>query len=94
MTQGDHGGRSVIISWLTPLERHPNTVTYWAAEGKHRHKHKTHATTTYYRYYNYTSGYIHHATIKRLEVMVISQWSCTFSHLSPIQIQTDTYPGN
>ncbi|XP_002534135.2 purple acid phosphatase 5 [Ricinus communis] len=67
ITQGDHIGRSVIISWVTPLDRFPNTVTYWAAEGKHKHKHKAHAVTTFYRYYNYTSGYIHHATIKRLQ---------------------------
>ncbi|KAK4428787.1 Purple acid phosphatase 10 [Sesamum alatum] len=28
---------------------------------------QAHAKTTYYRYYNYTSGYIHHATIRRLK---------------------------
>ncbi|KAJ9147019.1 hypothetical protein P3X46_029225 [Hevea brasiliensis] len=67
ITQGDHIGRSVIISWLTPMDRFPNTVTYWPAGRQHNHKHKARAVTTYYRYYNYTSGYIHHATIKKLK---------------------------
>ncbi|KAI3443536.1 hypothetical protein Pfo_000201 [Paulownia fortunei] len=67
MTQGDHVGRSMIISWVTPVHSSPSVVTYWEAKGKHSHKHKAHATTTTYRYYNYTSGYIHHATIRRLK---------------------------
>ncbi|KDP32671.1 hypothetical protein JCGZ_13669 [Jatropha curcas] len=73
ITQGDHIGRSVIISWVTPVDKYPNTVTYWPAGKKHshshshRHRHKASAETTYYRYYNYNSGYIHHATIKRLQ---------------------------
>ncbi|KAH7519970.1 hypothetical protein FEM48_Zijuj08G0094000 [Ziziphus jujuba var. spinosa] len=66
ITQGDHVGRSMIISWVTPMEKYPNTVTYWA-EGKDKHKHKKHSSIKFYKYFNYTSGYIHHATIKRLE---------------------------
>ncbi|CAK9169727.1 unnamed protein product [Ilex paraguariensis] len=65
ITQGDLVGRGVIISWVTPVERHPNVVTYWE-DGKQDEKHKTHSITTSYRYYNYSSGYIHHATIKKL----------------------------
>ncbi|CAK9183582.1 unnamed protein product [Ilex paraguariensis] len=65
ITQGDHVGRGVIISWVTPLERHPNVVTYWE-DGKQDEKHKIHSITTFYRYYNYSSGYIHHATIKKV----------------------------
>ncbi|KAK6924430.1 Iron/zinc purple acid phosphatase-like C-terminal domain, partial [Dillenia turbinata] len=67
ITQGDHVGRSVIVSWVTPMAQHPDTVRYWAAEGKDKHKHITHSMITTYRYFNYSSGYIHHATIKRLE---------------------------
>ncbi|XP_057459499.1 purple acid phosphatase 5-like [Actinidia eriantha] len=65
ITQGDHVGRGVIISWVTPLLKHPNVVTYWEAEGKH--KRRAHSTITSYRYYNYSSGYIHHATIRNLK---------------------------
>lgn len=69
ITQGDSGGRGVIISWVTPLMRHPNFVTYWAAEGKLKNEKITvSAKISSYRFYNYTSGYIHHATIKKLEV--------------------------
>ncbi|GAB2271686.1 prolyl aminopeptidase [Dionaea muscipula] len=66
ITQGDMVGRGMIISWVTPLLRHPNVVWYW----KHGHDHevhRVHSTVTSYRYYNYTSGYLHHATIKGLE---------------------------
>ena len=80
ITQGDYDGRGVIISWVTPAKKHPDVVSYWAAgaEGKHKHKHKhtVHSAITTYKYYNYNSGYIHHATIKGLEV---SDW---FSSLS------------
>uniref|UniRef100_A0A3Q7I8I3 Purple acid phosphatase n=1 Tax=Solanum lycopersicum TaxID=4081 RepID=A0A3Q7I8I3_SOLLC len=71
ITQGDHIGRSVIVSWVTPLESQSNYVTFWeegANTKHHHHKHKAHAKTTSYKYYNYTSGYIHHATIKRLKM--------------------------
>lgn len=69
ITQGDLVGRSMIISWVTPMEKYPNTVTYWAeGKDKHKHKHKRHSFIKFYKYFNYTSGYIHHATIKRLEV--------------------------
>ncbi|XP_051137438.1 purple acid phosphatase 5-like [Andrographis paniculata] len=68
ITQGDHDGRSMIISWVTPVHPSPNAVTYWEAEGGHRHKsHKSNAVTTTYRYYNYTSGFIHHATTRKLK---------------------------
>ncbi|ESR38829.1 hypothetical protein CICLE_v10027113mg [Citrus x clementina] len=65
ITQGDHDGRSVIVSWVTPDEKYPNVVTHWEANSKR--KHKTHSIIKTYRYFNYSSGYIHHATIKRLK---------------------------
>jgi hypothetical protein len=68
ITQGDLVGRAVIISWVTPLLRHPDYVVYWAAEGKHKRKRKAHSSITNYKYYNYASGYIHHATVKHLQV--------------------------
>uniref|UniRef100_A0A2N9IUT1 Purple acid phosphatase n=1 Tax=Fagus sylvatica TaxID=28930 RepID=A0A2N9IUT1_FAGSY len=65
ITQGDYDGRAMIISWVTPQERHPSVVTFWAAGSKH--KHKSHSSISTYRYFSYNSGYIHHATIKHLE---------------------------
>ncbi|CAA2955436.1 purple acid phosphatase 5 [Olea europaea subsp. europaea] len=68
ITQGDRVGRSMIISWVTPIKPYPNEVTYWEdINGKHGHKHKISAKITSYRYYNYTSGFIHHATVRRLK---------------------------
>jgi hypothetical protein len=57
----------MIISWVTTIEPGSSTVLYGASEdnlncsakGKH----------TQYTFYNYTSGYIHHSTIKKLEVI-------------------------
>ncbi|XP_030499685.2 purple acid phosphatase 5-like [Cannabis sativa] len=71
ITQGDQQGRSVIISWVTPLRGYPY-VKYWEQghhhnDHNHNHKHMARAITTSYTYYNYTSGFIHHATIKRLK---------------------------
>lgn len=44
-------------------------MIYWEADEKNGIKrNRAHAKTTTYRYYNYSSGYIHHATINRLKV--------------------------
>ncbi|XP_010678957.2 purple acid phosphatase 6 isoform X1 [Beta vulgaris subsp. vulgaris] len=66
ITQGDRGGRGVIISWVTPDERHPDVVRYWSANDPSDVK-TSHSQISTYRYYNYSSGYIHHATIRKLE---------------------------
>ncbi|XP_048501684.1 purple acid phosphatase 19 isoform X2 [Beta vulgaris subsp. vulgaris] len=68
ITQGDRGGRGVIISWVTPDERHPDVVRYWSANDPSDVK-TSHSQISTYRYYNYSSGYIHHATIRKLEVL-------------------------
>ncbi|XP_062165902.1 purple acid phosphatase 25-like [Alnus glutinosa] len=67
ITQGDLVGRAVIVSWVTPLLRHPDYVVYWAAESKHKKKRKAHSSITTYKFYNYCSGNLHHATIKNLK---------------------------
>ncbi|CAN0906507.1 Purple acid phosphatase 2 [Linum grandiflorum] len=65
ITQGDHQGKGILVSWVTPDEPGSNTVHYWA-EGSNQ---KTHAQgiVVKYKYINYTSGYIHHCTINNLE---------------------------
>ncbi|XP_044510305.1 purple acid phosphatase 2-like [Mangifera indica] len=65
ITQGDHVGKAMLVSWVTPDEPGSNTVLYWAenttlikqAEG----------IVLSYKFFNYTSGYIHHCTVKDLE---------------------------
>lgn len=66
ITQGDYEGNSVLVSWITPDEPGSNTVLYWAENSKT----KSHAEgmVLTYKYFNYTSGYIHHCTIKNLMV--------------------------
>ncbi|XP_021669759.2 purple acid phosphatase 2 [Hevea brasiliensis] len=64
ITQGDHDGKAVIVSWVTEELPGSNSVLYWTENSTHKEakgKHKT------YKFYNYTSGYIHHCTIRNLE---------------------------
>ncbi|XP_029118054.2 purple acid phosphatase isoform X2 [Elaeis guineensis] len=65
ITQGDLDGAAIIVSWVTQDEPGSSTVLYGAdknklefyAEGKY----------TRYKFYNYTSGYIHHCTLGHLK---------------------------
>ncbi|KAK3231701.1 hypothetical protein Dsin_003582 [Dipteronia sinensis] len=66
ITQGDHVGKGVLVSWVTPDEPGSNTVIYWA-ENNTTLKKQADGIVLTYNYYNYTSGYIHHCTIKDLE---------------------------
>lgn len=67
ITQGDHEGRGVIVSWVTPDEPGSSTVLYWA-ENNTNLKNQAQGTLLTYHYFNYISGYIHHCTIHNLEV--------------------------
>ncbi|KAM7517226.1 hypothetical protein LguiA_006809 [Lonicera macranthoides] len=64
ITQGDQEGRGVIVSWITPDEPGSNTVLYWAENSEF--KNSANGVVVTYTYYNYTSGYIHHCSIKNL----------------------------
>ncbi|GMI82562.1 purple acid phosphatase 12, PURPLE ACID PHOSPHATASE 12 [Hibiscus trionum] len=65
ITQGDRMGKAVIVSWVTPDEPGSNSVRYWAENSKFNNT--AQAIVLTYNYFNYTSGYIHHCTIKDLE---------------------------
>ena len=69
MTQGDHEGRGVIVSWVTVAEPGSDTVLYWSENSKR--KNRAEGIMVTYKFYNYTSGYIHHCTLKNLEVRMI-----------------------
>ncbi|KAD6794379.1 hypothetical protein E3N88_05275 [Mikania micrantha] len=66
ITQGDHVGRAVIVSWVTQHQPGSSTLVYWSDNNTHQ-KHKATAKITTYKYYNYTSGYIHHCNINNLD---------------------------
>ncbi|XP_047093607.1 purple acid phosphatase 2-like [Lolium rigidum] len=65
ITQGDHDGKAMIISWVTTIEPGSSTVLYGTSEDNLNHSAK--GKLTQYTFYNYTSGYIHHCTIKKLK---------------------------
>lgn len=69
ITQGDYEGKSVIVSWVTPKKTGSNLVLYGKANDKHKLISALAKVTTY-KYYNYTSGYIHHCTLNDLEVYI------------------------
>ncbi|KAL9684310.1 hypothetical protein QQ045_021745 [Rhodiola kirilowii] len=64
ITQGDHVGKGMIVSWVTMDEPGSSTVTYWIEKGNKKSKHGKYTT---YKYYTYQSGYIHHVNLKHLE---------------------------
>lgn len=65
ITQGNMDGSAVIVSWVTQDEPGSNTVLYGTSEDNF----EFHATgkLTQYTYYNYTSGFIHHCTLRNLK---------------------------
>ncbi|XP_010489216.1 PREDICTED: purple acid phosphatase 10 [Camelina sativa] len=65
ITQGDVEGKAVIVSWVTQEAKGSNKVVYWKENSSK--KHKAYGKTNTYKYYNYTSGYIHHCPIRNLE---------------------------
>lgn len=75
ITQGDDVGKGVIVSWITMDEPGSNTLVYWSGHSKLIKKARGKITT--YKFYNYTSGYIHHCTINNLEVCLFSYHSST-----------------
>ncbi|KAJ4792449.1 Purple acid phosphatase [Rhynchospora pubera] len=65
ITQGDLNGNAVIVSWVTPKEPGSSTVLYGTSEDKLDKSAK--GKYGQYKYYNYTSGFIHHATLRHLK---------------------------
>ncbi|KAJ4827475.1 prolyl aminopeptidase [Turnera subulata] len=65
ITQGDHVGKAVIVSWVTVDEPGSNAVLYWSDNSKNKRRAEGHIKR--YSYYTYKSGYIHHCTLRRLE---------------------------
>ncbi|XP_038887332.1 purple acid phosphatase 2 [Benincasa hispida] len=65
ITQGDHEGKAVIVSWVTPDKPGSNKVSYWSEKSKQ--KKQAFGKVYTYKFYNYTSGYIHHCTIENLK---------------------------
>ncbi|CAH8352950.1 unnamed protein product [Eruca vesicaria subsp. sativa] len=89
ITQGDLEGKAVIVSWVTQKGSGSNTVLYWK---EHSCKMlKAHGKSKTYKFYNYTSGHIHHCTIKNLEVHhYLNLFNCFVSDFLVLLFQYDT----
>ncbi|PON52009.1 Acid phosphatase [Parasponia andersonii] len=66
ITQGDHVGKGVIVSWVTPDEPGSSRMLYWSKNSQL--KNTAEGIVLTYKYVNYTSGDIHHCTIDNLEL--------------------------
>ncbi|CAK9142057.1 unnamed protein product [Ilex paraguariensis] len=94
ITQGDHVGKAVIVSWVTMNGPGSDTVVYWSENSKQKNKAKGMVTT--YKFHNYTSGYIHHCTIMNLKFNTkyyyevgIGRTARTFWFITPPQVGPD-----
>ncbi|KAJ6852425.1 purple acid phosphatase 2 [Iris pallida] len=65
ITQGDMNGTAMIISWVTQDEPGSSQVLYGTSEEKLEFS--AEGKITQYKYYTYTSGFIHHCTLKHLK---------------------------
>ncbi|XP_059072054.1 purple acid phosphatase 2 [Cryptomeria japonica] len=95
ITQGDHVGRRVIVSWVTTSEPGSNTVLYGTEQSKY--KYSAEGIVASYKYSNYTSGYIHHCTVKNLQYdteyfykIGLGNTTREFSFFTPPRIGLDT----
>lgn len=94
ITQGDQEGRAVIVSWVTMEDPGSNEVIYW--KDKSEEKKSAQGSVSKYKYHDYTSGFIHHCTIKNLEhdtkhyyQVGIGQIPRTFWFMAPPKVGPD-----
>jgi hypothetical protein len=71
ITQGDLVGKAVIVSWVTEDEPGSNAVRYWNAENSSKQKKLAEGKIVTYKFFNYSSGFIHHTTIRNLKVLFL-----------------------
>ncbi|CAK9198146.1 unnamed protein product, partial [Sphagnum troendelagicum] len=64
ITQGDVVGKAVIVSWVTVQQSAPK-VWYGIKQGDYSRVKE--GQTTRYKFYNYTSGFIHRVTLNSLQ---------------------------
>ncbi|KAL9296059.1 hypothetical protein ACSQ67_021955 [Phaseolus vulgaris] len=94
ITQGDLVGRAMIISWVTMDEPGSSAVRYWSEKNGRKRIAKGKMST--YRFFNYSSGFIHHTTIRKLKYNTkyyyevgLRNTTRRFSFITPPQIGLD-----
>ncbi|KAH7661239.1 Acid phosphatase protein [Dioscorea alata] len=65
ITQGNIDGSAMIISWITNDEPGTNTVLYGTSN--YNLSFQAEGRVNQYKFFNYTSGFIHHCTLKNLK---------------------------
>lgn len=77
ITLGDQTGTAMTVSWVTENELGNSTVMYGTSPEEMEMR--AVGTHTRYDYFNYTSGFIHHCTLKKLKVFFSlgSDWLLT-----------------
>jgi acid phosphatase type 7 len=90
ITLGDQAGTAMIVSWVTENELGNDTVMYGTSPEKMVVR--AQGTHTRYDYFNYTSGFIHHSTLKNLKVRTVQLvlWKAPASSSWPPSL-TDTF---
>lgn len=78
ITLGDQTGTAMTVSWVTPSELGNGTVRYGRSPDKMEMS--AQATHTRYDYFNYTSGFIHHCTLRNLKHGVKYYYAMGFGH--------------
>ncbi|XP_059450299.1 purple acid phosphatase-like isoform X2 [Corylus avellana] len=89
ITQGDHVGKAVIVSWVTVDEPGSSTVNYWSENSKEKKQAQGKVVT--YKFTNYTSGFIHHTTIRKLKFSTKYYYEVGIGH-TPRQFWFTTPP--
>ncbi|WZZ85579.1 hypothetical protein YC2023_114158 [Brassica napus] len=94
ITQGDVEGKAVIVSWVTQEAPGSDAVLYWKENSSK--KLKAYGKSKTYKFYNYTSGHIHHCTIRNLEydtkyyyVVGVGQTEREFYFFTPPEVGPD-----
>ncbi|XP_071726064.1 purple acid phosphatase-like [Rutidosis leptorrhynchoides] len=94
ITQGDHVGKAMIVSWVTMEEQGSDIVVYWSENSKE--KSMAEGIVTTYTFYDYTSGFIHHCNLTDLEYdtkyyyeVGLGNTSRTFWFVTPPEVGPD-----
>ncbi|KAM3261458.1 hypothetical protein ACQJBY_052238 [Aegilops geniculata] len=78
ITLGDQTGTAMTVSWVTASELGNGTVRYGPSPDKMYMS--AQGTHTRYDYFNYTSGFIHHCTLRNLKHGVKYYYAMGFGH--------------
>ncbi|KAM0951741.1 putative Acid phosphatase [Dioscorea sansibarensis] len=99
ITQGNMDGSEMIISWITNDEPGTNTVLYGTS--KYNLSFQAEGRVNQYKFFNYTSGFIHHCTLKNLKFDTKYYYEVGIGHTkqkswfnTPPKVGPDSYDSN